>query len=139
MKKTLLLLVAVVFGFVATGLVVASEEKEKNGPEVVVFKTKKKGDVTFKHREHQVREKLPAECADCHHSKGDDGKQVAYKEGQEIGKCVSCHTKDMKNKKLNTAQKALHENCKGCHKEKAPEVTKKKCKACHPKADKDKK
>ncbi len=81
---------------------------------------------TFPHAKHQ--EKLA--CGECHHSKGADGKQVAYVEGQKIEKCESCHNKAAgMDKKIATFKDAAHTNCKGCHTEKKAGPT--KCPDCH--------
>ncbi len=81
---------------------------------------------TFPHAKHQ--EKMA--CGECHHSKGADGKQVAYVEGQKIEKCESCHNKAAgMDKKIATFKDAAHTNCKGCHQEKKAGPT--KCTECH--------
>lgn len=80
----------------------------------------------FPHAKHQ--EKMA--CGECHHSKGADGKQVAYVEGQKIEKCESCHNKAAgMDKKIATFKDAAHTNCKGCHTEKKAGPT--KCAECH--------
>lgn len=108
-----------------------------NGPETIVLKTtkdmaKKPKTVNFPHKAHQ--ERANNDCGVCHHSKGDDGKQVAYVEGQKIEKCESCHFKGsgMANKKVETFQKAAHVRCKDCHKKEANANAdlKKKLKGC---------
>ncbi len=136
MKKTVSYAVAtaMVLGLCFTGASIASD---KGPAELTLVSTvdaaKKAKPAVFPHAKHQ--EKL--ECAECHHTKGDDGKQVAYTEGMKIEKCESCHNKAAgMPAKLTTFKEAAHANCKGCHKEKAPEVDKKKCAACHPKAEK---
>ena len=92
----------------------------------------------FPHKAHQDT----LTCADCHHGM-QDGKQVPYTEGMEIGKCESCHNSDVlagktKGKeKLDTFKGAGHANCVECHKEvAAKDETKKdlkKCTTCHKK------
>ena len=78
---------------------------------IVSSTSKKPKPAVFPHKEHQDRLK----CADCHHQIT-DGKKTAYKEGQEIGKCDSCHNKDvlagkLKGKlKLDTIKGAGHGN-----------------------------
>jgi hypothetical protein len=139
MKKITMLSVvaALALGLCFAGASFASDEK---GPADITMvstidKAKKAKPAIFPHAKHQ--EKL--KCADCHHSKDADGKQVAYVEGQKIEKCETCHNKaaaaGMSDKKLKTFKGAAHMNCKGCHKasEKAAELKKKKCALCHPK------
>ncbi len=111
---------------------------------MVSEKSKKPKVALFPHKAHQDK----FECAQCHHGMADDGKQVPYVDGQEIGKCDSCHNKDklagkLKGKlKLDTIKGAGHGNCLACHKEMAkkdPALKEKKidkCAACHPKKKK---
>lgn len=98
----------------------------------------KKPPAVFPHKAHQDH----ITCSECHHDIK-DGKQVPYKEGQEIKKCVSCHNKEVlpgikkgKNK-LDTFKGAAHENCVTCHKSVAKQDPDKKklksCKNCHQK------
>lgn len=127
-KKVLSLLVAVCFCLVMVGVAMAADK----GPETITFKCKKKSDVVFGHAKHQ--ENLA--CGECHHSKGPDGKQVPYVEGQKIEKCDTCHTAEMAVPALNSSKKALHKNCKACHKAEAKKGNKAaptKCSGCHPK------
>lgn len=100
---------------------------------------KKPKPAVFPHKAHQDKLK----CAECHHGMGEDGKQVAYTEGQEIGKCSSCHNKEklagktMGKLKLDTMKGAGHGNCLACHKKLKKEnpdlKTIAKCATCHPK------
>lgn len=110
-----------------------------NGPEDMVLqaekdKAKKPKPAVFPHKKHQE----VATCADCHHS-AKDGKQVAYADGQEVGKCESCHFKgNGMDKKIESFKAAAHSNCKTCHKElvaSKPELKDKfkGCLPCHPK------
>jgi hypothetical protein len=92
----------------------------------------------FPHKAHQDA----LTCAECHHGMA-DGKQVPFAEGQEIGKCQSCHNEEVLagkkagNEKLDTLKGAAHANCLACHKElaKKDEAKKdlKKCTTCHKK------
>ncbi len=132
MKKIALYAVAtaLVMGLAFTGASFATDEK---GPaELTLTSTvdpaKKAKPAVFPHAKHQ--EKL--KCAECHHSKGADGKQVAYVEGQKIEKCESCHNKAAgMPKKLTTFKEAAHANCKSCHKKTDKALA--KCGVCHPK------
>ncbi len=131
MKKIALYAVAtaLVMGLCFTGSAFANADK---GPaEITLVSTidaaKKAKPSIFPHAKHQ--ETLA--CADCHHS-GTVGAQVAYVEGQEIGKCESCHNKAAgMPKKLSTFKDAAHANCKGCHKKTDKALA--KCGVCHPK------
>ncbi len=119
-KKFSSFIVAILFGLLTAGLAFAG-----SGPETITLKAKK-GDVTFLHHKHQGR----TQCAECHHTKGPDGKQAPYKEGMEIKSCDTCHNKDFPNKKLNKPMKAFHKNCKTCHKKHNGPT---KCNGCHKK------
>lgn len=152
MKKCVLFFAA--FAFLCTGVIspsFAEDAKKDKGPEKITIKPTakkpKKAPVEFPHREHQKR----LECGECHHSKGEDGKQVAYKEGQKNQKCSTCHNeKELKGRtldlggkkplKLDTLKGAGHGNCRACHRAEAKKDPKKKhlkkCKTCHPKKKK---
>ena len=82
----------------------------------------------FPHGAHQAR----LECKTCHHSKGADGKRVAYVEGQKIEKCENCHnSKAGMPDKVNTFKGAAHALCQDCHKKNKPDLA--KCGVCHKK------
>ncbi len=115
-KKIVSVLVAMLFSFVVAGVAVAGQ-----GPENITLKAKK-GDVHFAHWKHQEK----AKCGECHHGPG----HSAYKEGMEIQACEKCHNKEFKNKKLNSAMKAAHKNCRDCHKQHGGPT---KCGGCHKK------
>jgi hypothetical protein len=127
-SRVISVVVAVCFGLTMAGVAVAADK----GPETITFKCEKKGDVVFGHAKHQES----VTCGDCHHFKGPDGKQVPYAEGQKIEKCSTCHTAEMTASALNSSKKALHKNCKGCHKAAKKEgktAAPTKCAGCHPK------
>lgn len=133
MKKTYAILTAFILGLlISTSLPVAAE----NGPAEMVLRStvdpaKKAKLAFFPHALHQSN----FECAECHHTKGDDGKQVAYSADMQIQKCEACHNKAVgMPDKLNTYKKAAHEKCKGCHKARKKEGKKAgptKCNGCH--------
>lgn len=122
-KKIVLCLavVAMVCGFAASSMA-------GDGPENITIETpkKSKSTVPFQHWTHQGR----MECSACHHTKNDDGTKGAYAAGKEA-KCATCHDGSIANKKVATAKKAAHVNCKGCHKAEKKGPT--KCSACHKK------
>lgn len=137
---------SVVSLFVICGAVSISSAADAGPADItMVSKTSKKPKAAiFPHKAHQDK----FECAECHHSMGADGKKVDYAEGQEIGKCDSCHNKEkLAGKKsgklkLDTIKGAGHGNCLACHKasaKKDPALKAKKidkCSACHPKKKK---
>ena len=120
-KSVASLVVAFLFSLALAGLSFATD----TGPDTIVLKAGKKGDVTFHHKKHQEKIK----CGECHHAKGPDGKQAPYTEGMKIQKCDACHNKSFPNKRLARPMKAFHTNCKGCHKAQKKGPT--KCKECH--------
>nr|HDN00501.1 class III cytochrome C family protein [Deltaproteobacteria bacterium] len=140
-KKVLCLLVAVCFGFVMAGVAVATDK----GPETITMDSKvypehKKSLVTFNHHKHNVDYQIG--CCECHHVYK-DGKNV-WKEGDEVAKCDSCHSeaKAPRKPKLSKEEQikgyhysAIHENCKGCHRDvnKEGKAAPTKCTECHPK------
>ena len=119
-KKIVLCLavLAMVCGFSAISM--AGE-----GPETVTIETPKRKNttVTFPHWAHQAENK----CAECHHSKNADGTQGPYVAGEEA-QCATCHDGSLA-KKVATAKKAAHVNCKGCHKKVNKDMA--KCGYCH--------
>ncbi len=126
--------VSLVFSMAIAGLSIAADP----GPADMTLTTQKaKKPSLFPHKKHQETIK----CGDCHHGMDADGKQVAYAEGQAIGKCESCHNESLANAKLNSYMKAAHANCKTCHKKLSKEGKKAptKCAGCHPKKEGEKK
>ena len=160
------LLIGIVVGCAA--LFVAAGIYAKAIPEVIkledpAYKEHKKGVVEFSHGKHQKEyakeysDLYKNGCGECHHDK-DNKPLTNLKEGDEVKKCIECHKKpgevpkDLKKKwreqKVKKAEQkkmeleyhaeALHENCRGCHRdynkkykpsEKAPTT----CVKCHPK------
>lgn len=140
LKKVLACSVVSLFMFCfAVGFTLATDA----GPADITLtdaSSKKPKPAQFPHLKHQEA----FSCGDCHHSM-EDGKQVAYVEGQEIQKCDACHNEQVlagktKGKlKLDTLKGAGHGNCLECHKDMAKENAElkekkiDKCSACHPK------
>jgi hypothetical protein len=146
-KQRLLLLTA---AFLGTVFFVGSVYSAQQAADEITMNSKvyphhKKTLVAFSHKKHNVAYKVV--CTDCHHA-FKDGKNV-WKDGDEIKKCDSCHSKTKAPTgkdapKMSTEEKikefhysAIHENCMGCHKankkagKKTPGPT--ACKECHPK------
>ena len=169
MNKNLLVLVLVIV--VSAALFAAGGILAKTIPEMIkledpAYKEHEKGVVEFTHGKHQkdYAEKYPEfyknGCGECHHDK--DNKPLSnLKEGDDVQKCIECHKipgevpkelkKEWRTKKLKKADRkkkeleyhaeALHDNCRGCHREynkkykpakKAPTT----CTKCHPKTEK---
>lgn len=130
--------VGLILGFGSLGVTATYKgpEVKLKGPEVIKMPTKiknKESTVIFLHHKHQ--QIVKGDCGKCHHGKTPDWKKVPYKEGMKIEKCESCHNKNHPKKKLNSAKKAMHKRCMGCHKEFKKEGKKhgpiRKCKDCH--------
>jgi len=106
MKRLVVMLI--VAAFVCTAFVAVAQDK---GPASIKMDKAKTGVVTFDHAKHQGL----TECKTCHHTGG-------------FEKCDSCHGAKDDGKKIKY-KNAMHNNCKGCHKEMKKGPT--KCKECH--------
>jgi hypothetical protein len=122
--------------FITTGIYAGKEVKDEIKMENKAYDKHKKGIQTFTHMKHakEYAEKHPElyknGCGECHHE-DKDGKSVPLKnlkEGDEVKNCIECHKKagyikGKKAKGLKKEQKreyhanAIHDNCKGCHKD----------------------
>lgn len=91
------------------------------GPESIVMQSRYNKPALFPHRRHQDW----YGCTACHH---------ATDRIMVIGKCESCHNKDMKDSRMDSLRRAAHELCKGCHKRDRPAGTtgSSGCSLCHP-------
>jgi hypothetical protein len=152
--------------FIAAGIYAAAM------PDVIkmeepAYKEHKKGVVVFHHKKHaeEYAKEFPDlyknGCGECHHN--DKGKPLTnLKEGDSVKKCIDCHKKpgevprdikkEWRKKKLKKSERdklelewhaeALHENCKGCHRDFNKKYKPKKapttCTKCHPKKAGDK-
>lgn len=141
-----LVIVGMALTFAASGLYAGTKVEDTFKMDTKEFKEHKKGNVTFAHKEHI--EKYNLSCGDCHHDA--NGKPLDIKMGDDVQRCVECHTETEKVKGEKLAKKekikkyleeAFHANCIGCHKDfnvkngdpkgKAPAPT--SCTKCHPK------
>ncbi len=139
MKKTVVMVSAL--AFIWGGATMGMAEVDKGPAEITMVDStaKKPKSAIFPHAAHQK----DITCGECHHGIDDAGKQVPYKEGDKIEKCVTCHTGDMlkegpnKVKGKSAMKRAGHGNCLKCHSEIAKKDEKmkamKKCTTCHPK------
>ena len=130
------LITAVILGvailFVSAGIYA------KSAPDVIslqdpAYKEHKKGVVKFEHKKHgdayakEYPEFYKNGCGECHHDK--DNKPLRnLKEGDDVQNCIECHKKPgyikakeakglTKEQKREYHANAIHDNCKGCHKE----------------------
>lgn len=132
--------------FVTTGLYAGTKVEDVIKLEDPSYKHKK-GIVDFTHKKHAADYKIT--CGECHHDK--EGKPLELKEGDNVQRCVECHSKpgELKGKKakgLSDKEKrmyhanAFHDNCIDCHKKFNKETKSKKapqtCTKCHPKKEK---
>lgn len=136
----------VALAFLATGLQAGTDVADTFKVESKEYKSRKKVPATLSHKKHA--EEYGISCGDCHHDK--DGKPIAgLKMGDDVQRCVECHTKLKKskdNKKdIMVLENAMHRNCIDCHKEiniKAGDPKGRKgpapasCTKCHPKKKK---
>jgi hypothetical protein len=135
-KKSLILLVVAAFvmslGF---GVTMSLAEAEKGPVDITInadSKSEKPKPAQFPHAKHQKEDN----CATCHHTKGEDGKQapsakVSSTDGS--AKCDTCHNADFPNEKLRKWKDIGHGLCKDCHKKMKEDGAPTKCGACHPK------
>jgi len=146
-KKLLIFLmtIGVALIFVATGIQAGTKVEDTFKVETKEFKTHKKQAPTLSHKKHNVDYGIS--CGDCHHDK--DGKALTgLKMGDDVQRCVECHTKLKKGKDkkdILVLENAMHRNCIDCHKKanikagdpkgrKGPAPT--SCTKCHPKKKK---
>ena len=121
--------------FMSLGAFIAAEEQEI--PEEIIFdsdvyKSNRKGPVTFSHMNHA--EDYELSCSECHHEY-QDGKNI-WEEGDAVKKCSSCHDPSKRQGNARKLSVAYHKNCKGCHKRLVKEqgstdAPYKKCYDCH--------
>ena len=120
-----------------------------------------RGILTFTHRKHakEYAEKYPElykdGCGSCHHDT--ENKPLRHlKEGDDVQNCLECHKKAgyvqgkeakglSKEEKREYHANAIHDNCKGCHRDFNKKMKLKSkdkgaapvtCKTCHGEADK---
>jgi hypothetical protein len=133
MKKGMwiLSLVALVgFLFVVVGALTAADVPDQVTIENKGYKSDKKGPVKFAHKKHATQYKVA--CTECHHD-AKDGKQVQWKEGQQVKKCITCHDPEKVQGETKKLSVAYHTNCRDeCHKKNyADKAPSKNCKDCH--------
>ncbi len=122
---TLFLAAGIAVIFVATGLYAGTDVPETITMDYNQYKKRTKQPpkskfIEFSHKKHNEEYKIS--CGDCHHDK--DNKPLDLKIGDNVQKCVECHTKLKKARKKKGEKKdmlvlenAMHGNCVDCHKE----------------------
>jgi len=126
---TLILAAGIAVIFVATGLYAGTDVPDTIKMDFNNYKKRKKSPPKFKfiefaHKKHH--EEYKVSCGECHHD-ADNKPLTALKAGDEVQKCVECHTKLAKPKKKKGEKKkakdmlvlenAMHGNCIDCHKD----------------------
>ena len=129
------------------GLYAGTEVQDVIKMENKAYEKHTKSIVEFTHKKHV--EEYKAGCGDCHHNeKGEPLNDL--KMGDDVKNCIECHSKPgMKPKKAKLTPKeklqyhaeAIHQNCRGCHKDFNKKNKPKKkaptsCAKCHPKKKK---
>ncbi|MBC8438926.1 MAG: cytochrome c3 family protein [Deltaproteobacteria bacterium] len=121
---TLLLAAGIAVIFVATGLYAGTDVADTIIMDYNQYKKRTKQPpkskiIEFTHKKHNIDYKIS--CGDCHHDK--DNKPLDLKIGDNVQKCVECHTKLEKEKKkkgekedILVLENAMHKNCDDCHK-----------------------
>jgi hypothetical protein len=121
---TWLLAAGIAVIFAATGLYAGTDVPDTITMDFNQYKKRKKKPpktkfIEFAHKKHNIEYKVS--CGECHHDK--DNKPLDLKEGDNVQKCVECHTllakpKDKKKKKdIKILENAMHGNCISCHKD----------------------
>jgi hypothetical protein len=146
-KRSLLVLAVAALGVVFLFGVVYAAQKAADTMTLKskVYPKHKKSLVTFTHKKHNVDYKIG--CVDCHHVY--KGGKNTWKEGDKVDKCEACHSEAKAPKKKEGEKaipkkekikrfhySAIHQNCKGCHKDlktAAKPTGPIKCAKCHPK------
>ncbi len=156
--KTRALLITVIIGaavmFFAAGIYAGTKAPDVIKLQNKAYEKHTKGIVEFSHKKHSEDYAKASPdlykdgCGACHHD--DKGKpRTDLKNGVEVKNCIECHKKPGEKPKGKDAPKlskkealeyhaeAIHDNCRGCHKDynkanktKAAPTT---CTKCHPK------
>lgn len=144
-RKWIAVAVCMVIAFFSSFIYAGTSAQEVIKMNEPSYAAHKKGIVEFTHKKHVAEYEIS--CGQCHHD--DKGSPLALKKGDTVQRCIECHQKPGSKPKGKDAPKlskkeelqyhavALHQNCKGCHKEynkknktKAAPTT---CGKCHPK------
>lgn len=168
MRKSILYVMAILglaLLFASTAIYAGTTVPDVIKMEKDVYKEHTKGIVEFSHKKHaeDYAKKHPDlyknGCGDCHHD--DKGKPLKnLKAGDDVKDCIECHKKPgemprdekkalrakkvsrdkMKEAELEYHAEAIHENCRGCHRE-FKKMTKSRaapttCLKCHPREKK---
>jgi class III cytochrome C family protein len=147
MLKMAMLILAGILIVGISGLYAGTEVKDVINMENKAYEKHKKSIAVFTHKKHV--EEYGAGCGECHHD--EKGKPLNdLKMGDDVQNCIECHSKPgQKPKKSKLTPKeelqyhaeAIHDNCRGCHKDFNKKNKPKKkaptsCNGCHPKKKK---
>lgn len=121
-RNGIIVICSVIFLLTAGGVSLAGTQVADTFKiETKEIKNRKKGPPKFKlveftHKKHAVDYKIS--CGKCHHD--NKNQPLELKEGNEVQRCVECHSKlekDKKSKKdIMVLENAMHGNCITCHK-----------------------
>ncbi|MFC1580359.1 cytochrome c3 family protein [Thermodesulfobacteriota bacterium] len=125
-----------VFILLGAGHITAGEQEVPEEIELDsdVYKTNRRGPVTFTHLDHT--EDYEVGCKECHHEYK-DGKNV-WEEGDPVKKCAACHDPNRNQGNVKKLSIAYHKNCKTCHRNlvqrgDSEDAPYRKCTDCHEK------
>ncbi|MDA3787676.1 MAG: cytochrome c3 family protein [Desulfobacula sp.] len=122
---TLFLAAGIAVIFVTTGLYAGTDVPETITMDYNQYKKRTKKPpkykfIEFNHKKHNEEYKIS--CGECHHDENNEALSD-LKIGDDVEKCVECHTqlekpKDReKRKDIMILENAMHGNCVDCHKE----------------------
>lgn len=146
LKMAMLILTGILIVGIS-GLYAGTEVQDVINMENKAYEKHTKSIAVFSHKKHI--EKYKTGCGECHHD--EKGKPLNdLKMGDDVKNCIECHSKPgMKPKKVKLTPKeelqyhaeAIHDNCRGCHKDFNKKNKPKKkaptsCSKCHPKTKK---
>jgi cytochrome c553 len=159
MKKSLLVatIVGLAFVFAAAGLYAGTTVGDVIKMQNKAYESHEKGIVEFTHKKH-AEDYAKANpdfykdgCGACHHD--DKGQPLTgLKAGDEVQSCIACHNKPgekpkgkdapklSKEEELQYHAEAIHDNCRGCHREynrkNNTRAAPTSCSKCHPREKK---
>jgi len=124
-RAVLAIIVAAAVAVFAAATITHAQEK---APGTVVLKGAPLGGVKFDHAKHAKMEGV--KCTQCHHPSKPEKAMKGTAEN-----CTNCHVKTAVAPMTTGVQKAFHNTCQACHKEKvaAGKPAPMKCTECHKK------
>ena len=148
-KIAFVLIIGIAMVFAASSLQAGTTVEDVIKMENKAYSEHKKGIVEFSHKKHN--EEYGAGCGECHHNDKNEP-LTDLKMGDEVQDCIECHKtpgekpkgkdapKLTRSQELEYHAEAIHDNCRGCHKDHNKDKGLKKddpgyaptsCKQCH--------